>query len=210
MQVSVRYGTQTYPLQLPANPSVSRLQNEVRRTVAIPPAKQRLIFKGKVLSKKKDKLSAYGIVNTSKILLVANNSDGRDDLPPRRPRRTERGSANMDLPPHIEVIDRGPPPGCLEGMKTASHVLPKTPFVVYNTAGDIARLSVESDAFWIEADSGENERVFFTDLKDLAFLDLKGYPDRYAVMILKLQSSQRVLYFIPKQYMRLIEGICRQ
>jgi hypothetical protein len=210
MEVSVRYGTQTYPLIIPANSSVQRLQNEVRRMVSVIPAKQRLIFKGQVLSKKKEKLSSYGIVNTSKILLIANDADGKGDLPPRRPRRPERGPANMEQPPHTDVIERGPPPGCLEGMKTATTVLPKTPFVVYNTSGEVAKLSVESDAFWIEAASGEMERIFFSDLKDLVFSDLPGYQDRYAAMIARLASSQRVFYFVPKQYVRLIEQIYRQ
>jgi hypothetical protein len=87
MQVSLRFSTETYSLQLNANPSVQQLQTEVRRATGIPPTKQHLIFKGKVLGKKKDKLSAYGIGNASKILLLVQDVDSKDDAPARRPAR---------------------------------------------------------------------------------------------------------------------------
>jgi hypothetical protein len=95
--------------------------------------------------------------NEAQMLLVAHGVDGKADTTARRPRRIERGPANLDQSPHVEVIDKGPPPVGFGWMKSASHLMSKSPFIVYNTNADVAKLSVEFEAFWIETDSRISE-----------------------------------------------------
>jgi hypothetical protein len=95
-------------------------------------------------------------------------------------------------------------------MKTPSSVLPKQPFIIYNTTGHLAKLSIESDAFWVETTSDENERIFFADVRELTCSDVEGYEDRYAAIVVKTKIVPRVFYFVPKQYTKLIESICQQ
>jgi hypothetical protein len=210
MRVTVRYGSETIPISLKqVDASVQQLQSLIRKELGILPAQQRLIFKGKTLNHKRDKLRGYGITDGSKLLLVTLESDDpKDEMEPRRPRRPPRSErTGTALDPH--VISLGPPPGCLEGMKTPSNVLPKQPFIIYNTTGHLAKLSIESEAFWVECSSDENERIFYGDVRELTSSDVEGYEDRYSAIVLKA-GVPRVFYFVPKQYTKLIESICAQ
>jgi hypothetical protein len=121
----------------------------------------------------------------------------------------------MAQPPHCDIIAKGPPEGCLEGMKTTSHVLPKSPFIVYYSngstiEGERARLSIESDAFWLETDSGEQDRVFFAEVETFTCIDLPGYADQYLAIVVRSGGCFRTFYFIPKQYKQILEEICHQ
>jgi hypothetical protein len=210
MEVVLRYENQNISLHLPANPSIQQLQKEVNHQVQIQPSRQTLIFKGKILSHKKDKLSAYGISNHSKILLFAKCSDSKEDSASRR----HRTAPEMDQPPHSQIIARGPPEGCLEGMKSASRVFPNAPFVVYYSngttiEGDRTRLSIESDALWFETDSGKKEREYFNNVELLSFTDLPGYIEQYVAVMMRISRTFRTIYFFPKQYQQLLDDILR-
>jgi hypothetical protein len=185
--------------------------SEISLRLGVVPARQSLIFKGQKLTKRADKLTAYGIQNSSKILLFTVAGAKDDKLhTKRRPPRDRTLSTKLDTPPHSSIIALGPPAGCLPGMKTPSTLFPREPFIVYDTSGARARLSIESDAFWVEPDVGECERIFFSDVQSApSFLWLPGYDEQYTAMVLQTQNGKRIFYFVPGQFKQLIETVCR-
>jgi hypothetical protein len=211
MQVCIRYERQNHEVKLrQSNPTVQNLMSEISHRFGVVPAHQFLIFKGRRLDKKKDKLSIYGIKNDSRILLFS-ISEAKDDEPAkRRPPRDRYFSTELDHAPHSTIIAQRPPPGCLPGMKTPSTFFPKEPFCVYDTGGARARLSIESDAFWVESETGERERIFFSDLQSPPLFQwLPDYDDQYIAMFFRTINGMRAFYFIPGQFKQLIETVCR-
>jgi hypothetical protein len=197
MQVCIHYERQNYDVTLrSSNPTVQNLMTEISHRLGVVPARQSLIFKGRRLDKKKDKLTAHGIHNSSKILLFS-VSEAKDDEPAkRRPPRDRNFSTELDREPHSTIIAQRPPPGCLPGMKAPSNLFPKEPFCVYDTTGARAKLSIESDAFWVESATGECERIFFSDVQSPPlFVWLPDYDDQYMAMFFPTINGKRVFYF---------------
>jgi hypothetical protein len=209
MNVIVRYAGAVIPLALKqADASVPQLQSQIRKEFGFAPSQQRIIFKGKVLSHKREKLQSYGILDGFKVLLLADETSAQpEELGPRRGRRPPR-SERVGGILNARVVRGGPPAGSLKGMKGPNGVLPRDPFIVYNTNGTLVKLWIETDAFWADASSEESERLFYTDITALTCPDLAGYEDQYCAIVLET-VVMRAFYFIPKQYTKLIEGIWR-
>jgi hypothetical protein len=101
--------------------------------LGVPPAKQSLIFKGHKLGKKKDKLSDYGIQNSSRILLIS-IIDIKDTAQHNKTASRERSFAKtLDHPLHAQIVGQGPPDGCLPGLKASCNVFLRMQFVCYDT-----------------------------------------------------------------------------
>jgi hypothetical protein len=127
----------------------------------------------------------------------------------KTPSRERPFVKTLDRPPHAQIVDQGPPDGCLPGLKAPCNVFPKLPFVCYDTSGAKAGLSIESDAFWVESDSGEKERIFFSDVREVLFPDIPGYRDQYIALFLQTENGRRAFYYIPHQFMQLIDSVCQ-
>jgi hypothetical protein len=212
MQVCVRYEGKNHVIALRSpNPSIQNLMTEIAHELGVVPARQSLIFKGQKLTKRKDKLTAYGVQNSSKILLFsAAEATDEEVHAKRRPPRDRTLSTELDRPAHSTIVALGPPAGCLPAMATPSAQFPREPFIVYDTNGTRAKLSIESDAFWVEPDAGECERIFFSDVQSgPSFVWLPGYGDQYAAMLLHTPNGNRIFYFIPGQFRPLMEAVCR-
>jgi hypothetical protein len=77
-------------------------------------------------------------------------------------------------------------------------------------SGARPKLSIELDAFWVEPDVRECERIFFSDIQRAPiFLWLPDYGGQYTAMVLQTQNGKRMFYFLPDQFKQLIETICR-
>jgi len=216
MEVRVRHKSEMHALHLTTNSTVGHLMTQINRQIHVPPREQRLIFQGKTLSDKKDRLIDKHIVDGSKILLVVSPvvKDGArasKRMPRPFARRQWRRSRlvqddELYLPPHAEFVMRGPPAGCMPGGRTPVGRFPTTPLVVYDTSGEIARMSFETDAIWVANEGGGQERIFLTEIDMPQFVDIPDYRDQYIAVFISMDTGRRVFYFIPKQFQDLIEG----
>jgi hypothetical protein len=208
MDIFVRYKTDSFSVRLTST-TVKGLSTAIQRATGVPTREQKIIFNGKILGKK-DALSDSGVGNGAKLLLVREEPS---DPPPKPTRRNARERTQTEAPlisePHAGIISRGPPVGCMEGVKTPVTVFPKTPFVVYDSTGSRATLSIESEAIWVQSDNGEQERIFLSDLKSEKCQDLPGYSDRYVALLLGTETVSKIFYFVPKQFQGLFDEYCK-
>jgi uncharacterized ubiquitin-like protein YukD len=208
MDLIVCYKRDSFALKL-TSATVNALSTAISRKTGVPSREQKIIYKGKVLGKKKN-LSEYGIQNGAKILLLRQDLTEQQTKPTRRnARERTQSEAPLVSEPHAGIISRGPPPGCMEGVKTQVSVFPKTPFIVYDSNGARASLSVETEAIWVQSDTGEQERIFLSDVKSEKCQDLPGYVDKYVALSLVTESVRRIFYFVPKQFQGLFDDYCK-
>jgi hypothetical protein len=61
----------------------------------------------------------------------------------------------------------------------------------------------------VESDSGNKERIFFSDVREVVFSEIPGDCDQYITLFLHTESGQRTFYYISHQFMQLIESVCQ-
>ena len=113
----------------------------------------------------------------------------------------------MTSSPHAEIIAKGIPENAEKPYKGQTTVLPKTPFIVYNTEGIRSKLTFESDAIWMESDDNKQERIFFSDIRGNVIQEMPKYEKSYVALCLSTTYGKRWYYFIPAQYTQLLSGI---
>lgn len=187
---------------------------EIEKKLGIHPEKQKIIFKGHTLNTPQTTLSEYGIKNGARLLLVASSESVKKDNQQRSAKTNSKSkAAKHDHSKKVlkqAIIDKGPPEGCIEGNRTQVGVFPKEPFIVYDTNGIVARMSIESDAIWIEAENDQKERIFTSDEPTHPeILDIPGYEDQYFALKMITEHGQRVFYFLPKQYYEMFKQLLR-
>lgn len=212
MEVFVHYQNKTTAIKLnnpkQTNPTVRNLFSEIKKVLNVQPKEQKLIFKGKTITSKesKKKLSEYEISSGSRVLLIkAASEDKNKKLSKKRNKKT------LDIP-KPSIIQKGPPDGCMEGLKTQVNIFPNSPFIIYDTNGNVAKLSIESEALWIEPKDGEPERIFLNDIQDKSIQPQNQDMDdsvnyNYLSISLMTSNGSKVLYFIPKQYGNLFKTL---
>lgn len=188
--------------------------SEIDKRLNIHPDKQKIIFKGRTLKSPQATLSEHGIKNGSRLLLVASNESIKEDSLPRAAKTNSKSKAakhdHSKKSLKQAIIDKGPPEGCIEGNKTQVGVFPKEPFVVYDTDGIVARMSIESDAIWIEAENDQKERIFTSDEHTHPeILEITGYEDQYFALKMITEHGPRIFYFLPKQYYEMFKQLLR-
>jgi hypothetical protein len=70
-----------------------------------------------------------------------------------------------------------------------------------------AQLSIESDAFWVESESGEKERIFFSELNQNCYLEIPGYTDQDLALLLHPPNGKRSFDDISKRFLQLTEEV---
>jgi hypothetical protein len=194
--------------------TVSQFLDKVNEIAKVTATEETLICKGKKIVRSDAVLSAEGITPNCKIMLVTKAS-------PRNPdsktgltnavgfRRTSflLGPEDLRQPPHSDIISRGPPPGCAAAYsgKTA---LPKDPFVVYTNGGVVAKLTIETDALWLQPADAPGIRIFFHEMKASGVLACPG-TNRYWALYVVTGQEKHWFYFIPGQYSDNISAIVK-
>lgn len=215
MKLIIRYNRQTVPLDLPDDSKVSDLMESIKENLDLSQDKQKIIFSGKTLSDSASLLSSYKIGDGSKLLLMAKSGTVAVKAP--APMRQGIYTAAlqpefMNSAPHNKIIAQGVPDEAEKPFPSQMMVLPKTPFVVYNTEGKLSKLSFESDAMWIETEEAEKkeqreERIFYTDVKTHLLQEIPNYENKYVGLCLSTKYGKRWYYFIPNQYVSLIRKV---
>lgn len=210
MEVQAKYCTQTKSVEIPEDATIRDLMVGIQSLFEIEPERQKLTFKGKNITLSDDPVSKYKIVNKARILvsLQSVTESTPASQPPTRTRgRTQLTPEFLTSSPHADIIAHGPPPNAEKPYQTQMAILPKTPFIVYNTEGIVSKLSFESDAIWMEADDGKQERIFFSDIKGLLVQEMPKYEKSYVALCLATSYGKRWYYFIPGQYTVLLNKL---
>jgi hypothetical protein len=71
-----------------------------------------------------------------------------------------------------------------------------------------AKLSIESDAFWAESESGEKERIFFSELNQNCHLEIPGSTAQDFALPLQTLNGKRSFDSIPRRFLQLTEEVC--
>jgi hypothetical protein len=185
----------------------------ITEELKVGPTEQTLIFRGEKFQRSDDLLTDHKIGNNAKLMLVVPEGPkappGKVDVAgayTQRRNGVTMAAEDLRNPPHCDIIARGPPQGAGKSFVAKLAVLPKDPFVVYDRTAAIAKLSLESDALWIQGSGGQGTRVFFSDVKNAGVQECPNSGHYFALWVVTAQEKHW-FYFIPCQFAELISQI---
>jgi hypothetical protein len=205
MEVQARSDGRTHRFSVSESATVSELMQAISDGLHVPPSRQQLVRAGAKIVLSDSPLSSVHITNAARLMLVVmEDITGGTPKPAARPARPE----SLDRPPHAPIVARGAPPGCPAPQFAQTALLPKGPLVVYDESGRVAKLSFETDAFWIEPEGAKGERIFFQEVNTFCVQEMPRELNKPGYFALCLSSSVRKwLYFIPGQYSAMIQKL---
>jgi hypothetical protein len=213
MDIQLKYNSDTHNISLPLDASVKILQNEVFRLLAVPPERQKLIFRGHPIEQQESSLSDLKIAPGAKLLLVASGTAVVPKKPIAAPKSTLfpghpfvpvfHKLADSAITLNQAVIDEGMPEGVMLSFSAQTDSLPSKPFVIRNESG-VGMLSVETDAVFVQfVEGNKSERIFFSDVKACGAKSInKG---EYFMWVLEdKQGVKYTFYWLPNQYRQVL------
>ena len=212
MQLIIRFKGNTAKIELPDDSKVSQLMEKISQELSVSAENQKIICTGKNITDPDALLSSYNLKNGSKILLMEKSKMETTKTPNPPPTRTSFFTQQpqpefLNSPPHDKIIAQGVPENCEKPFPSQMMVLPKTPFIVYNTEGKLSKLSFESDAIWVESNDEKQERIFYSDVKTYLVQEIPGYENKYVGLCLHTKYGKRWYYFIPNQYVAIMKKV---
>ncbi|KAK8866738.1 hypothetical protein M9Y10_009706 [Tritrichomonas musculus] len=117
-----------------------------------------------------------------------------------------------------DIIKKGPPTlRIVFETKKQEESLPKR-FKIYDTNGNDCKLYFETDGIFIKYKTKENEkkkgtsnitneRIFYNEINNFKFVPTEGFEKCYTNLVLHTKFGKRVLYFIPREYTKIISDI---
>ena len=211
MDIIIRYQQQDFNFHFSSqNPAIKDLNSEVHKLTKLPIKQIKYIFHGKSIMNPKYKFDEIGIKPNSKILVYGTQAVKTNKRAMKK-KTPSKINVNLQEAPHLNIIQKGPPDGCIPSSKGQLNSLPKEPLIVYDTNGNIAKFRVEQDgALWIEYSNTESERIFFSYINNAIIKDIPGYEDQYFAFSISTQIGNRNFYFIPNQYHKLFDELFAQ
>lgn len=86
--------------------------------------------------------------------------------------------------PHAEFVMKRPLAGCAPSSRTPVDRFTTAPLMVYDSSGEIARMSFETDAIRIASESGNAGRGLLTEIDMPQFLDPPDCKGQYIAMLM--------------------------
>jgi hypothetical protein len=148
--------------------------------------------------------SEFSISSGAKLLLLASQTDlnlvsqnfnqyGRNMNP-------QVINDSMAHEPHLSVISKGKPVGCIISTPGQTTALPHDGFVVYNKNGILSKIFFETDALYIESEDGSSDRIFLSNVHQSGVITLPKPHDGYFALGIRMSQGMNWYYFIPNQY----------
>lgn len=213
MKITIRYFRSSYTVELPDDATVAQLKDEITKLVNIPAENQKLTFHGTQLTESANTLSSYKIKNGHKILLVASGVDKNETNTTTQSEAPKTPQPTTPPQPDKAIVDLGPPAGALKSFQTEVTILPKEPLIVRTKLG-LAKLQFETEGLFIQyVDKKEDnsdipsERIFSTDIKSYSTEPNSKNKNDYFHLCLRLTNDERIFYFLPNQYKRIISNV---
>lgn len=213
MKVTVQYNRKPYAFTVPVDVTVSQLMEHINETLKVSPSEQTLIFRGEKFQRSDDLLTDRKVGNNAKLMLVVpegpKSAPGKADVASAYAQRRNfllMNAEDLRNPPHSGIIARGPPQGAGKAFVAKLTLLPKEAFVVYDRTGSVAKLSLESDALWIQGSVDQAMRIFFSEVKNAGFQECPDSAHYFALWVVTAQEKYW-FYFIPCQFAESISQI---
>jgi len=200
-ELVIRAKGQLLKVPITAKTTCKNLYTDIGKLISEKVKSLKLIFKGKTIDNDTKKISEVGILPNSKILVLMRDPNIKDSPTGKLTKKGKKGSKDSIkcYETNKTIIEKGPPEGCILGMKSSVQQLPSTKFITYDNNGLVSKLSLESSGtLWVEYDNGTNERLFDVECQHIT--DLEKYEDQYVAAFMATNSGPKVFYFIPKQY----------
>ena len=204
MDIVVRYQNDSLQIKLPIKSTCKKLYQDVGKNLGLKAKSMKMIFNGKTIPNDSKLLTDFNLINKSKVLLISTDEKDLTLNKKQKKNSSKKSLTNRNKIPDLnfDIIFKGPPEGCLPGMKSQVNHFPPNPFLTYDREGKLAKLSVESNnSLFIEYEDKKHERLF--DVECNQVIDLDKYFDQYVAILLGTdieKNEQRIFYFIPKQY----------
>lgn len=205
LTLKVKYKNDIFPYQIKKITTNSAFIKLLAKELCLEPNSIKLFYKGKTLANSKEnKLVNDGIKDGDKILLTAVDKSIKLPKPKRSGNKKQPKNQQYEDIPIPDIVRKGPPPGCMDGLHAPVSKFPKTPFVVYTKDGSIAKLSIESDALFVEYSDGAVERLFDISYNAEKTQDVPNFSN-YISLYINTNDELRVYHYIPKQFQNLFK-----
>ncbi|KAG0428505.1 hypothetical protein HPB47_024528 [Ixodes persulcatus] len=204
------FNKKKHDVSLPLSAKMAALRLEIQRLTGVPPAMQKLIYKGAPKLDDAKTLRELGLSSGCKLMLVGSTLDDVLNLevpPPEqlkddKPQATKEPICKQKL--HQKVLDKGVPEDAIPGIRNAKDSLPDVPLSgMVNKSGGKVRLTfkLELDQIWIGTKE-RTEKINMSSIKQVISEAIEGHEE-YHIMALQLgttEASRYWIYWVPAQY----------
>lgn len=108
---------------------------------------------------------------------------------------------------HKNVIEKGPLFCVYSHDKKQEDSLPNSSLKIRDEDGNEAELYFETDAIFLNSSNGENERIFYDEIKRYKIIQIPGYNDDFIELVISSIIGNRAYFFIPQRYKNIINKI---
>lgn len=216
VDLKVMYNKKKYDVRLGVECTVAELKTEIQTATGVPPAMQKLMFKG--LMKDDKTLLELKVTSGAKLMLIG--STPKAVLEVTKPvvvgasaDKEEKASTSKEplckQKMHKKVLDKGKPEDAMIGIKNQNEALPNVPVSgMLNKAGGKVRLTfkLELDQLWIGTKE-RTEKINMNSIKNVLSEPIEGHED-YHIMAIQLgptEASRYWIYWVPTQYAKAIK-----
>ncbi|XP_072168131.1 ubiquitin domain-containing protein UBFD1-like [Diadema setosum] len=215
VNLKVMYNKKKYDVRVGVDSTVTELKAEIQNATGVPPAMQKLMFKG--LMKDEKTLRELKVTNGAKLMLIGSTLN--DVLEVTKPvvagasaEKEEKASTKEPLcqqKMHKKILDKGKPEDVMIGIKNKNDPLPNVPISgMLNKAGGKVRLTfkLELDQLWIGTKE-RTEKIHMNSIKNVLSEAIEGHED-YHIMAIQLgptEASRYWIYWVPAQFAKAIK-----
>ncbi|NXG34556.1 UBFD1 protein, partial [Dromaius novaehollandiae] len=198
----------------PRSPAVGCACNLYSCLLGLPPAMQKVMFKGLLPEEKT--LREIKVTNGAKIMVVGStiNDVLAVNTPKEAAQQEVKAEENKKEPlcrqkQHRKVLDKGKPDDVMPSVKGVQERLPTVPLSgMYNKSGGKVRLTfkLEQDQLWIGTKE-RTEKLPMGSIKNVVSEPIEGHED-YHMMAFQLgptEASYYWVYWVPTQYVDAIK-----
>lgn len=210
------YSKTKHTITWPLNSTISSLKLHIHSLTKVPPAMQKLMYRGMLKDNKT--LSESGVTNGIKMMVIGSRltdvmSVNKIAVSPSTSRGESRRPKESlcKQKPHAKIIEKGLPDDVMPGYINGHEGLPSTPLKgMQNTKGNKVRLTfkLETDELWLGT-KDRTEKIPLTSIKDVLAAEIEDHPG-YHFLGLQLGPTERSrywVYWVPSQYVEAIKDV---
>ncbi|XP_071962356.1 ubiquitin domain-containing protein UBFD1-like isoform X2 [Antedon mediterranea] len=203
------YMKKNYDITFELDAKISQLKQKIQSLTDVPPAMQKLMYKGLVKdeqtlreSKVTKGAKMMMIGSTLKDVLTVTTTPTASGVPIQETGTTKEPLSRQKL--HKKVLDKGKPEDIMPGIKNKKEPLPNFPISgMFNKSGGKVRLTfkLELDQLWLGTKE-RTEKLKMESIKKVVSEPIEGHEE-YHILALQLgptEASRYWIYWVPAQY----------
>uniref|UniRef100_A0A131YSV0 Ubiquitin specific protease n=1 Tax=Rhipicephalus appendiculatus TaxID=34631 RepID=A0A131YSV0_RHIAP len=211
----VMYNKRRYDVQVSLSAKMAKLKEEIQKLTGVPPAMQKLIYKGAPKPDDSKSLLELNLSANAKLMLVGSTLDDVLNLEVPTPEQLKDDTPQVTKEPickqklHQKVVEKGVPEDAIPGIRNVKDSLPAAPLSgMLNKSGGKVRLTfkLELDQIWIGTKE-RTEKINMSSIKQVISEAIEGHEE-YHIMALQLgttEASRYWIYWVPAQYVDAIK-----